>query len=263
MKIVNDKYYTSNELAKYCIEKTYEIIGENNITEVIEPSAGNGSFSNQLDCIAYDIEPKSENIIQQNYLELDLYYKKGRLIIGNPPYGVHNYMSVKFYKKSVELGDYISFILPISQLNNNMYMYEFTMVHSEDLGDKMYSNRKIHCCLNIYKRNPLGINKKPNYDLKDVVLKTVNRGQSRNDKVPEKYDFSISGFGASVGNLCDYENQYCQQIYFTINNTNIKTKIIDIISNTDWKNICKSTATPKLKHWIINKYLKEQISEIS
>jgi len=263
LKIENDKYYTSNELAKYCINKTFEMIGRENITEVIEPSAGNGSFSNQLKCIAYDIEPENENIIKQNYLELDLEYKKGRLIIGNPPYGVHNYLSVKFYKKSIQLGDYISFILPISQLNNNMYMYEFPMVYSEDLGDKMYSERKIHCCLNIYIRDLQGLNKKPNYDLEDVVLKTVNRGKSRNDKVPEKYDFSISGFGASVGYTCDYENQYCQQIYFTINNDNMKKKVIDLISNTNWKDVCKSTATPKLKHWIINKYLKEQISEIS
>ena len=28
-KIQNDKYYTSPELAKYCVEKTKEIIGEN------------------------------------------------------------------------------------------------------------------------------------------------------------------------------------------------------------------------------------------
>ena len=35
-KIQNDKYYTSPELAKYCVEKTKEIIGENNITEAVE-----------------------------------------------------------------------------------------------------------------------------------------------------------------------------------------------------------------------------------
>ena len=45
-KIINDKYYTPIELAKYCIDKTYKIIGRENITDIIEPSAGNGSFSN-------------------------------------------------------------------------------------------------------------------------------------------------------------------------------------------------------------------------
>jgi hypothetical protein len=43
-KILNDKYYTSIELAKKCIDKTFEIIGEENITDIIEPSAGMDHF---------------------------------------------------------------------------------------------------------------------------------------------------------------------------------------------------------------------------
>ena len=124
-KIENDKYYTPVYLAKYCIDKTFKIIGKENITDIIEPSAGNGSFSNQLDCTAYDLYPEGDNIIKQDYLKLDLPYKKGRLIIGNPPYGTKNTLPVKFYKKSIELSDYIAFILPIGQLNNNQQMYEF------------------------------------------------------------------------------------------------------------------------------------------
>ena len=65
-KIEHDKYYTSTTLAKYCIDKTFEIIGKENIAEIIEPSAGNGSFSNQLECIAYDLFPEHKNIIKQD-----------------------------------------------------------------------------------------------------------------------------------------------------------------------------------------------------
>ena len=32
-KIQNDKYYTSKELSKYCIDKTFELIGEENISQ--------------------------------------------------------------------------------------------------------------------------------------------------------------------------------------------------------------------------------------
>lgn len=35
-KIENDKYYTPVDLAKYCIDKTFEIIGEENITDIKE-----------------------------------------------------------------------------------------------------------------------------------------------------------------------------------------------------------------------------------
>ena len=107
-KIKNDKYYTSDELAKYCVEKTKEIIGEDNITEWLEPSAGAGAFLNYLpnDTLAYDIEPEGDRIIKQDYLELDLDYKKGRCAIGNPPFGRGNSLSMAFYKKSVNYHAY-------------------------------------------------------------------------------------------------------------------------------------------------------------
>lgn len=40
MKIENDKYYTPKELAKRLINKTFDVIGKDNISEIIEPSAG-------------------------------------------------------------------------------------------------------------------------------------------------------------------------------------------------------------------------------
>jgi len=269
-KIHLDKYYTPPDLAKYIINKTIEIIGEDNITEYLEPSAGSGVFLDCLDelnkpYLAYDIEPEDgkDRITKCDFLELYLEYKKGRCIIGNPPYGKGNYTSVKFFKKSIRLSDYVVFILPISQLDNNMYMYEFDLIHSEDLGKRIYSNIEVHCCLNIYVRPIKGLNKKSNFDLKDVILKGVATGKSRNDKIPDEYDFSICGFGASVGKICEYEGQYCQQIYFTINNTDYKNKIVDLLKNVDWKELYSMTATPKLKHWMINKYIKEQIPEIN
>jgi hypothetical protein len=36
MKIENDKYYTPKELSKYCINKTFELIGKENITDIID-----------------------------------------------------------------------------------------------------------------------------------------------------------------------------------------------------------------------------------
>ena len=60
-KIKNDKYYTSPDLAKYVVNKTKEIIGEENITEYIEPSGGNGVFLDYLPQGTYscDIEPEN------------------------------------------------------------------------------------------------------------------------------------------------------------------------------------------------------------
>ena len=111
-KIDLDKYYTPLDKAKYCIEKVYQIIGENNISEVIEPSAGNGSFSLQIPttCWAYDIEPEHESIIRQDFLTLDVDYLYGRLIIGNPPFGSRMNLAQKFFKKSIGHEIHLSYL---------------------------------------------------------------------------------------------------------------------------------------------------------
>lgn len=166
MKIENDKYYTPIETANYVWDKVYNVCED--ITEVIEPSVGNGSFLqhpiHKVD-VAYDILPectsKDTAIIKGDFLAQDIPYKKGRLVIGNPPYGSRLSKAQKFYKKGVKIADYIAFILPISQLNTSRSMYEFDLVYSEDLGVLGYSGRKLHCCLNIYKRPSKGINPPP------------------------------------------------------------------------------------------------------
>ena len=262
-KIINDKYYTSLELAKYCIDKTKEIIGAENISEYLEPSAGSGSFSNILNCIAYDIEPEHDNIIKQDYLTLELEYKRGRCIIGNPPYGTKNQLSVKFFKKSVMIGDYIAFILPISQYNNNIKMYEFDLIYSEDLGKKYYSNQLIYTCFNIYKRPINGLNKelvRKNYKLKDIIMKE-NR-PVRNQIVKDfNYDLRICSWG-SIGKEVDYNGQYAKELCIQINNDKYKDKIIKLIKNTNWLEIYPMKGVPNLLQWQVYKYIKEQIPEM-
>ena len=70
-KIELDKYYTPIETAIGCIEKVKEIIGSDNISEYLEPSVGNGSFSLQIpDCISYDIEPEHSSIKREDFLKI-------------------------------------------------------------------------------------------------------------------------------------------------------------------------------------------------
>ena len=263
-KIDKDKYYTPINLAKYCIDKTYEIIGKEDITEIIEPSAGNGSFSNQIEnCIAYDIEPECDNIIQQDFLKLELNYKKGRLIIGNPPFGSRGHLAVKFYKRAIEFSEYISFILPISQYQNQQKMYEFDLIYSEDLGIKKYSNRDIHCCFNIYKKPKSGINiKPPSYKLKDVEVIEVRRGSK--DMPPDRYDFAMCTWGdGSCGKIIDYPGQYAQEHYIIIHNENFREIILKICFETDWRHLYPSVSSAKLQTWKILKHFKDNIPNIS
>lgn len=261
-----DKYYTPPELVEYVVNKIEEIIGEQNITEYIEPSAGAGAFLDYLDYLgksylAYDIEPEDSRIVKQDYLELELEYKRGRCVIGNPPFGAKNALSVKFYKKSIELTDYIAFIQPISQLNNNMQMYEFDLVYSEDLGLHNYSGKQLHCCFNIYKRPQSGkFNKRPNYKLKDVTIIEYRRGG--NMVILPGYDFGMGAYGECAGKVPNKVGQYCHEFYFYIKNKKLKSKVLDVLENYDWKSISKGISTPGLLQWRVFKVLKEQIPEL-
>lgn len=269
-KIVNDKYYTSDELVEYIINKTKEIIGQENIVEYLEPSAGNGTFLDYLDkpYLAYDIEPEDSRIIQQDFLSLDLEYKKDRCIIGNPPYGEKMNLAVQFFKKSIQLGDYIIFILPITQLNNNMKLFEFDLIYSEDLGKRLYSNKKIHCCLNIYKRPSNKLNKKPNYKLKDVEIKESVRGAGKRNKFITKdifnYDIRICSWGNPVGKEVDFEGQYSTEFCIKVHNINLKEKVIKLLRAVKWEEIYSTvTHAGKINQWQVYKYIKEQIPEIN
>lgn len=216
--------------------------------------------------MAYDIEPEDERVVKQDYLSLDLDYRKGRCVIGNPPFGTKNNLTVAFYKKSVAIAEYIAFILPISQYNNDIKLYEYDLLYSENLGKKQYSDRIVHCCFNIYKKPINGLNQRPNYHLKDVEIKEsiINQNPKRQKIVNQNdfnYDIRICGWGA-IGKQVDYPNQYVKEFCIKINNIKLKDRIIELILNTIWSDIYPMTASPNLLQWQVYKYLKEQIPEI-
>jgi hypothetical protein len=87
-----DKYYTKSSIVDMCIEliKKYINISINDL--IIEPSAGNGSFINNIKLLSsnykfYDLEPEHEEIIKQDFLEIDYKKLNNVHIIGNPPFG--------------------------------------------------------------------------------------------------------------------------------------------------------------------------------
>ena len=268
-KINLDKYYTDIEIAKSCIRKTYDIIGLDNITEIIEPSAGNGSFSNLINgysnyfkgCISYDIEPEQKNIIKQDFLKLHLPYKKGRLFIGNPPFGEKNLLAMKFYKHCVMMGDYIAFILPISQYNNNQQMFEFDLIYSEDLGMKTYTDRDLHCCFNIYRRPESGeYNPKPQTRLKDIsIYRQDSNGYRERD-----FDLRMCYWGdGTAGKILKDGENYSAEYKIKINNDNIKNKIIETLTYFNWKEYLNCIAMRKIQQFHIVDVLRKAIPEIT
>jgi hypothetical protein len=77
------------------VNKTFEILGSN-WDRIIEPSAGAGAYLKYLpeNTLAYDIAPEASNIIESDYREVKLPYMERSLVIGNPPFGRANKLSV-------------------------------------------------------------------------------------------------------------------------------------------------------------------------
>lgn len=259
-KIELDKYYTPVNVAKYCIDKAIEVIGADNVTDVIEPSAGNGSFSNQIECTAYDIEPEHERVIQQDYLALDIDYKSGRLIIGNPPYGRCMNLAQKFFKKSVELGDYIAFVLPISQLNNTQSMFEFDLIYSEDLGEHEYSDRMLHCCFNVYKRPANGLNKQQRTKLKDI--KIVRQDSKYYNDITD-YDVRMCYWGnGSAGKILKDGEHYSAEYKIIVLNDSVREEVVRVLSEVNWFDELNKIAMLKIQQFHIHNLLKREIANI-
>jgi predicted RNA methylase len=127
-----DKFYTRKHIVKLCYDSIRSHININRRSDlIIEPSAGNGAFINSIkklcnNYIFLDIKPEHKEIFKANYLKFDSNklvkifcstfpsergYPKIH-VIGNPPFGSHSTLAIKFIKKSCEFCDTFSFVLP-------------------------------------------------------------------------------------------------------------------------------------------------------
>ena len=140
-KSITDKFYTKPEIARHLLQS----IPRQNNDIIIEPSAGNGSFSLQIkNCIAMDIAPEHPSIQKQNFLS---YYpaetikNKRVLVIGNPPFGQNSSLAISFYNHSAKFANIIAFILPKSfrkpSIQNRLHPY-FHLLYEEELPDNSF-----------------------------------------------------------------------------------------------------------------------------
>lgn len=261
-KIQNDKYYTPKEVVDLCLSELKEVLKQDNVKPslIIDPSAGNGAFSSRIkNCIAYDIEPEAGGIIKQDFLELEQKYVKDSLIITNPPFGRCLNLAQRFFKKSIEIADYICFILPISQLNNNRTFYEFDLVKSIDLGSKMYTDRNLHCCFNIYRRPKNGLNKKVDTKLKCV--KIIRQDSKNYDK--EWFDIRMCYWGnGSAGKiLLSDEEKYSGEYKIQVHD-NFKESVKEVLEQVVWIDRLEKIAMLRIKQYDIVELLKEKIEGI-
>jgi len=155
-----DQFFTPDDTAKKCFEIFQKVLKKNKETDedyiYIEPSAGDGSFLNALGdkkYLAFDIEPRKENIKEQDYLTWEPpklkngKYKNKYIVIGNPPFGLRGHLALQFINHSYDFADYVVFILP--QLFESdgkgvprKRVKGYNLIYSEKIESKFYEPNK-------------------------------------------------------------------------------------------------------------------------
>jgi predicted RNA methylase len=116
-----DKFYTNPQTALSCIA----LLELEEYATIIEPAAGNGSFSlNIPSVLAFDLHPEHNSIIQQDWFQYEGTRIEGKtLVIGNPPFGQQNTLAVKFINHAATFADTIAFILPKSFMKEGVQKF--------------------------------------------------------------------------------------------------------------------------------------------
>lgn len=260
-----DKFYTEKDVALKCLDAVKLYL--KGVDLIVEPSAGSGVFVEAIKdrlsvkVKAYDIAPEHIDITEQDYLKLETeqFENLNVAVIGNPPFGSRNSMSVKFFKKSIKFANVIGFVLPISQLNNTSQMYEFDLVESIDLGLQNYSGRLLHCCFNVYKRPENGLNKQKKVVVVDGLTCIEYRRDKTNSylgKIKDGSFHSICSWGnGSIGKIPKYVGEYSMELYFYSDNN----EIMNLVKSVDWLSEVKSISAKKLPKGLALKIIDEKI----
>lgn len=227
-----DKFYTKSETSNICINS----LDLNNYDLIIEPSAGNGSFSNKLknyNLLAFDIQPENENIIKKDWFDVLIpTHYSNVLIVGNPPFGQRNKLSQNFLKHSFSFYNVqtIAFVLPNvykKYTQQNIIPKEFRIKSIIELPDKSFllNNKEYHvpCSFFIFDKS----------DGEDLRFDISKYQETDDFKWGTKNDYDFFIFGASPSKIIQIPNKNNRGYY-------IKSKIdIEIlkgkIRNTVWQ----------------------------
>jgi predicted RNA methylase len=223
-----DKYYTKSSVVKQCIELVKKYIKISNNDLIIEPSAGNGSFIEDIKTLSsnykfYDLEPEHNEVYKQDFLKFD--YKKLKQeytnihIIGNPPFGRQASSAKKFIEKCCLFSNSISFILPKSFKKDSMkksFEKHYHLIYEMDLLENSFLVNGIEtdvpCVFQIWQ-------------YKEEIRNEVEKKLPLNFKFVEKKDtpdISFRRVGVNAGIIMKEINDKSFQSHYFIKFTNNK-----------------------------------------
>lgn len=243
-KNILDKFYTKDATVEDCLSN----LNLNEYDCIIEPSAGNGSFSSRIPNVhAFDIAPEDDGIEYANWLTLDKsVFKKytNILVIGNPPFGKQGALAYKFLKESMSFANSVAFILPKSfkkDSTKNRIPRNFFLTFEKDLPEESFTlngrEYAVPCVFQIWVKSK---------NKKRILQKTSFRTDLFEFTSRERADFRIQRVGGNAGKAFkDVSSCSRQSNYFIKNTSNFDTDcLIQAVNDSDFPTI-SDTVGPK------------------
>ena len=257
-----DQFFTPVSTAKKCFEIfSDEIIKYGDKVEdfiYVEPSAGDGSFLKVLptNTIAFDVDPKQESIIEQDYLDwtpsVDNYNRV--VVFGNPPFGMRGHTALKFINHSNKFAEYVCFILP--QLFESdgkgaprKRVEGFNLIFSTKLESLFYepnkNELKINTIFQIWSKN----HKNTEYDIKKyetdkMKIYSLSDGgtvaSTRNKRMIDNCDVYLPSTCFGISNVKCYLNFKelpCERGFGIVFSEDCKNEMMDKMMRIKWEEI--------------------------
>ncbi|MDA9846994.1 hypothetical protein N9C10_03610 [Flavobacteriaceae bacterium] len=205
-----DKFYTLPHISKKCIDS---IENWNKWGLVVEPSAGDGSFLNQIPTkkkIGLDILPEHTDVLQQDFFSYSPPENtKKILVIGNPPFGKVSSLAIRFFNHAAEWADMIAFIIPRTFRRvsvQNKLNTQFHLIHDEEIPTHPCSftpQMSVKCCFQVWekKRTKRKLVQLPTTHEDWEFLKLGPKDENNQPTPPEGADFAIRAYGGRCGDI--------------------------------------------------------------
>jgi hypothetical protein len=249
----------------------------------LEPSAGSGSFSDLPKNIeAYDIKPENDNIIEADFLKLEL-SREDYITIGNPPFGKKSSLAIEFFNKTARHSKVVAMILPStfmkwsvqSKLDPSFKLVEYKKLEEESFtfqgaGFSVRTYFMIWTRKDLFEdKVDLRIQEKPKISHKDFEIWQHNATPGSRKYLEEDWEIATWRQG-----YADYNNLFTRKDYDelkdVIYNTNkqlffIKPKTEeskDIIYSMDFNELAKrNLSTPGFGKADFVSYYEEILSK--
>lgn len=245
-----DKFYTNPFYSKKCIEKVFDLYDKNKFDLIIEPSAGNGSFFNQIESknkIGIDISPEDDKIIKMDFFSYkpSLTNVNNILIIGNPPFGKNSSTAIKFFNHSANWANVIAFIVPRTfrkQSIQNKLNKNFHLIYDEEVATNpccFTPKMVVKCCFQIWEK-------------KECIRTIVNLPLNHSDwdfipfgpidikgqpTPPLEADFAIRAYGGKIGEIIINDlNNLRPKSFHWIKSIIDKKELINRLNQLDYSN---------------------------